>query len=98
MKSIGEKFYLILLNAIIFSSSALHATNLMTLCAKLDERVPPVIRIINYWAKHSKLIGPATKFKSYALFLFVIYFLQTRNPPVLPTIKTMFEKSGKYPF
>lgn len=73
----------------------MNGTNLMLLCGKLDERVVPLTQIIIYWAKRSKLVGGHTKFKTYAIFLMVVYFLQTRTPPVLPSVQTIFKQTGK---
>lgn len=67
----------------------------MLLCGKLDERVVPLMQIIIYWAKNSRLVGGHSKFKSYAIFLMVIYFLQTRTPSVLPSVEVMLKKTGK---
>lgn len=67
----------------------------MILCGRLDERIVPLTQIINYWAKHLKIVGGLDKFKTYAIFLMVVYFLQSRNPPILPSIEMMFEKTGK---
>ena len=87
--------YFISENALQFCRNALNGTNLMLLCGKLDERVIPLMQIIIYWAKHSKLVGGHAKFKTYAVFLMVVYFLQTRIPPVLPSVERMFEKTGE---
>ncbi|GFR07038.1 speckle targeted PIP5K1A-regulated poly(A) polymerase [Trichonephila clavata] len=72
---------------------ALHSTSFMLLCNMLDKRVAPLHRFLTYWAKSHKLIGGPFKFKTYAIFLLLLYFLQTRNPPVLPSVECMFEKT-----
>lgn len=66
----------------------------MLLCGKLDERFVPLMQIISYWAKNARLVGGPSRFKTYAVFLMVVYFLQTRNPSILPSIEMMFKKTG----
>ncbi|GFW50599.1 speckle targeted PIP5K1A-regulated poly(A) polymerase [Trichonephila clavipes] len=73
---------------------ALHSTSFMLLCNMLDKRVAPLHRFLTYWAKSHKLIGGPFKFKTYAIFLLLLYFLQTRTPPVLPSVECMFERTG----
>ncbi|CAL1274716.1 unnamed protein product [Larinioides sclopetarius] len=77
----------------IENKSALYSTNLMLLCNMLEQRVAPLYRFLIYWFKYYKLSGGIGKFKSYAVFLLVVYFLQTRNPPVLPAVEDMFQKT-----
>ncbi|GBL77883.1 Speckle targeted PIP5K1A-regulated poly(A) polymerase [Araneus ventricosus] len=77
----------------IENKSAIYSTNLMLLCNMLEKRVAPLYRFLIYWFKYYKLCGGISKFKSYAVFLLVVYFLQTRNPPVLPTVEDMFQKT-----
>ncbi|KAG8183262.1 hypothetical protein JTE90_006458 [Oedothorax gibbosus] len=72
--------------------SGIQGTNFMKLCGKLDSRVAPLFRCITYWAKHYKLCGGAMKFKSYGLFLLLVFFLQARG--VLPTVEVMLQKAG----
>ncbi|XP_055951237.1 speckle targeted PIP5K1A-regulated poly(A) polymerase-like [Argiope bruennichi] len=75
------------------NKSALGGTNLMLLCRLLDDRFAPLYRFISYWAKHYHLCGGPMKLKSYAIFLLIVYFLQTRDPPILPTVQYMFDKT-----
>ncbi|XP_055950440.1 speckle targeted PIP5K1A-regulated poly(A) polymerase-like isoform X2 [Argiope bruennichi] len=77
----------------IENKSALYSTNLMLFCNMLEKRVAPLYRFLIYWFKYHKLCGGISKFKSYAVFLLVIYFLQTRNPPILPTVEDMIQRA-----
>lgn len=79
-----------------FCSSGLQGTNFMRLCERLDDRVAPLFCCITYWAKHCKLCGGPMKFKSYGLFLLLVFFLQTKH--VLPTVELMLEKTGNSKF
>ncbi|GFR07041.1 speckle targeted PIP5K1A-regulated poly(A) polymerase [Trichonephila clavata] len=73
--------------------SAFQGSSLMLLCSKLDDRIAPLYRFVSYWAKHHRICGAPLKIKSYALFLLVVYFLQTRNPPILSSIEHMLDKT-----
>ncbi|KFM70336.1 Poly(A) RNA polymerase, mitochondrial, partial [Stegodyphus mimosarum] len=67
-------------NSVAFSN-----TKLLYLFANLDNRVKPLMMTIRYWAKHTEIIGKGLLFNTYTISLMVIYFLQTRNPPILPS-------------
>ncbi|XP_015927698.2 poly(A) RNA polymerase, mitochondrial isoform X1 [Parasteatoda tepidariorum] len=76
----------------INNRSALQGTRLMQACSKLDHRVAPLFQLITYWGKHFYLIGGPLKFKSYAIFLMIVYFLQKRYPPILPALQSVLQK------
>lgn len=63
---------------------------------KLDERAIPLMMTIRYWAKHVELIGKGLLFNSYTIALMTLHFLQTRNPPVLPSTEYILSLSGLY--
>ncbi|GFS71761.1 speckle targeted PIP5K1A-regulated poly(A) polymerase [Nephila pilipes] len=77
----------------INNKSAFKGSNLMLLCRMIDDRTAPLYRFVSYWIKHYKMCGGPLKFKSYAIFLLVVYFLQTRSPPILPSIKHMLDET-----
>lgn len=57
----------------------------------IDERVRPLAMIIKYWAK-SRLLNDAAgggTLTSYTWILMVINFLQTRDPPILPSLQKL---------
>ncbi|PRD35977.1 UNVERIFIED_CONTAM: Speckle targeted PIP5K1A-regulated poly(A) polymerase [Trichonephila clavipes] len=87
-------FLVKMLLVIFLLITTLHSTSFMLLCNMLDKRVAPLHRFLTYWAKSHKLIGGPFKFKTYAIFLLLLYFLQTRTPPVLPSVECMFERTG----
>ncbi|XP_057635802.1 speckle targeted PIP5K1A-regulated poly(A) polymerase isoform X2 [Chionomys nivalis] len=60
---------------------ALYNSRFLNLCSEMDGRVRPLVYTIRCWAQHNGLS--------------VIYFLQTRDPPVLPTVAQLTQKSGE---
>lgn len=55
----------------------------------LDPRVKIMCNIIKYWAKESSLAIPSQGFiSSYAWTMLVISFLQTQNPPIIPSLQS----------
>lgn len=58
----------------------------------LDPKVAQLVYIIRSWAKALGISGgDSGQLTSYALTLMVIYFLQTTNPPVIPSLQNISE-------
>ncbi|EKG12001.1 PAP/25A-associated [Macrophomina phaseolina MS6] len=74
---------------------ALENTRMIKTYVQIDERVRPLTMIIKYWTKQRILNDAAMggTLSSYTWICMVLNFLQTRNPPVLPSLHQMpFEK------
>ncbi|CAG9329212.1 unnamed protein product [Blepharisma stoltei] len=67
---------------------ALRNTELLNTYSKIDERVPQLVVTVKHWAK---MMGIADTIQhtlsQYAHSLLVIYFLQRRQPPILPNLQ-----------
>jgi DNA polymerase sigma len=76
------------------NSLAIENTRLVKLYVDIDERVRPLAMIIKYWAK-SRLLNDAAgggTLTSYTWILMVINFLQTRDPPILPSLQMLHHR------
>ena len=65
-------------------------SDLLRCYMSLDPRIPQLVFIVRAWAK-AKALTAGRQLTSYALTVMVLYFLQTQNPPVIPSLRQGFE-------
>ncbi|KAF2002394.1 hypothetical protein P154DRAFT_138325 [Amniculicola lignicola CBS 123094] len=67
---------------------ALENTRLIKMYVQIDERVRPLAMIIKHWTKQRILNDAAIggTLSSYTWICMILNFLQTRDPPILPTL------------
>lgn len=73
-------------------------TMLLNAYCRCDTRVPSLGKLVKHWAKRFELVGvPDGYLNSYAYMLLLIYFLQSRSPPVLPNLQQCSNESYPVP-
>ncbi|KIW10266.1 hypothetical protein PV08_11228 [Exophiala spinifera] len=77
---------------------ALENTELVRTYVELDDRVRPLAMIIKHWAKRRILNDAALggTLSSYTWICLTLNFLQTRDPPILPTLQQQPKLEPKY--
>ncbi|XP_073527049.1 terminal uridylyltransferase 7 [Phyllobates terribilis] len=75
----------------LYNTLALHNTRLLASYAAIDSRVKYLCYIMKVFTKMCD-IGDASRgsLSSYAYTLMVLYFLQQRNPPVIPVLQEIY--------
>ncbi|ODM15478.1 hypothetical protein SI65_09081 [Aspergillus cristatus] len=68
---------------------ALENTRMVRTYVEIDERVRPLAMIIKYWTKRRILndAGLGGTLSSYTWICLIVNFLQTRDPPILPSLQ-----------
>lgn len=80
----------------LYNTLALHNTRLLASYATIDRRVKILCYIMKVFAKMCD-IGDASRgsLSSYAYTLMVLFFLQQRNPPVIPVLQEIYDGKTK---
>ncbi|XP_058717456.1 speckle targeted PIP5K1A-regulated poly(A) polymerase [Poecile atricapillus] len=77
---------------------ALFNTRFLRLCADADPRVRPLGYAVRLWAAGQRLAGNRAGggplLTNYALTLLLVLFLQSRSPPVLPSVRRLRHLAG----
>ncbi|XP_049633423.1 poly(A) RNA polymerase, mitochondrial [Suncus etruscus] len=70
---------------------ALKSSELLYIYGALDSRVRPLVFSIRYWARAHSLTSsiPGAWITNFSLTMMVIFFLQRRSPPILPTLDSL---------
>ncbi|XP_071825826.1 poly(A) RNA polymerase, mitochondrial-like isoform X2 [Apostichopus japonicus] len=73
------------------NSLALKSSELLYIYGQLDPRVRPLIFLVRYWARFHGItsVNPGYWITNFPLTLLVLYFLQTRSPPVVVTMNQL---------
>ncbi|KYO20715.1 terminal uridylyltransferase 7 isoform X1 [Alligator mississippiensis] len=80
----------------LYNTLALHNTRLLSSYAAIDPRVKYLCYTMKVFTKMCD-IGDASRgsLSSYAYTLMVLYFLQQRNPPVIPVLQEIYSEPKK---
>ncbi|XP_041643234.1 terminal uridylyltransferase 7 [Cheilinus undulatus] len=80
----------------LYNTLALHNTHLLASYAAIDWRVKILCYVMKVFAKMCD-IGDASRgsLSSYAYTLMVLFFLQQRNPPVIPVLQEIYDGQKK---
>ncbi|XP_078526720.1 terminal uridylyltransferase 4 isoform X2 [Lissotriton helveticus] len=78
----------------LYNTLAQHNTRMLALYAAIDPRVKYLGYTIKFFAKRCD-VGDASRgsLSSYAYILMVLYFLQQREPPVIPVLQELYDGS-----
>lgn len=69
---------------------AIRNTRLLRVYSECDPRVRPLVYALKHWAKVRRVNNAQEgTLSSYGYILSLIYYLQTRNPPVLPNLQRL---------
>ena len=63
---------------------------------QVDHRMQTLVFVLRHWARINQITysSPGTWISNFSLTLMVIFFLQTRSIPVLPSIQTLKDLAG----
>ena len=84
--------------SLFYTRSGVYMSELLHLYGELDHRVRPLVFTIRNWARSQNITLdglPNQHLSNFMVTLLVLYFLQTRPVPVLPSIKKLEELAGQ---
>uniref|UniRef100_A0A3B4AMD3 Uncharacterized protein n=1 Tax=Periophthalmus magnuspinnatus TaxID=409849 RepID=A0A3B4AMD3_9GOBI len=75
---------------------AMRSTELLYLFGELDPRVRALVFTVRCWARANGVTSsiPGAWITNFSLTLMVVFFLQRRSPPILPTLDRLKELAG----
>uniref|UniRef100_A0A9I3EI42 PAP-associated domain-containing protein n=1 Tax=Anopheles dirus TaxID=7168 RepID=A0A9I3EI42_9DIPT len=65
---------------------------------KFDARIHHLTLIVKFWAQCAYILTPHRQMNSYCLIMMVIFYLQTRKLPVIPSVEDMQHGIGRINF
>lgn len=101
-----RRLHLVLHNSLImymsftfhfFFSIAIRSSELLYIYGCLDSRVRALVFSVRCWARVHGLTNsvPGTWITNFSLTMMVMFFLQKRSPPIIPTLDQLKELAGK---
>lgn len=95
---IHHNFLIIYLSSHFFFSIAIRSSELLYIYGCLDSRVRALVFTIRCWARVHGLTNsaPGTWITNFSLTMMVMFFLQKRSPPIIPTLDQLKELAGKH--
>ncbi|KAF2864775.1 hypothetical protein BDV95DRAFT_508781 [Massariosphaeria phaeospora] len=78
------------------TTSALENTRMIKTYVQIDDRVRPLAMIVKYWTKQRILNDAALggTISSYTWICMILNFLQTRDPPILPSLHKLAHQNS----
>lgn len=75
---------------------AMKSSELLFLYGQLDPRVRHLVFTVRCWARAHSITSsiPGAWITNFSLTVMVVFFLQQRNPPILPTLDRLKELAG----
>ena len=64
----------------------------------LDQRVKCLVATLRQWAADLTSAPPGARLTNYALMMLVLFYLQTLDRPVLPSIGELMDAAGAFEF
>ncbi|XP_067122746.1 terminal uridylyltransferase 4-like [Centruroides vittatus] len=82
----------------LFNDLAVYNTKLLSTYCKIDSRVQKLGYVVKYFAKVCYICDASRGgLSSYAYILMLIYYLQQRDPPVIPVLQELYDHSQASP-
>ncbi|XP_023215892.1 terminal uridylyltransferase 4-like [Centruroides sculpturatus] len=82
----------------VYNTLGQHNTRLLLTYSKIDPRVQKLGYVLKFFAKICDICDASRgSLSSYAYILMVLYFLQQRDPPVIPVLQELYDTSKPKP-
>lgn len=86
----------VLITLIVFHRVAIKSTELLYLYGELDPRVRHLVFTVRCWARTHGITSsiPGAWISNFSLTVMVLFFLQRRSPPIIPTLDHLKDLAG----